>query len=210
MSAAMSTNPSKPWSKRDDERLRAMLRGGFSREWIAKTLGRSKDGVKRRMSVIGMADRADQNLSYGDPVEVPSWVPKHLHDEYDAVAFEEGEEAAARWARAEIGLKYEVVQIYRKPAPQPVTHVHDPSHREILKRVCWLHGVDAADVLGRTKVASVTLARQHFAWLLRRHTKLTSMAVGQILGRDHSTILHSEARIDREIKARRKLWEAKP
>jgi hypothetical protein len=208
MPAAVATSR-RSWGKEDDLRLTAMFRVRLSRAWMAKSLSRPIGEIDKRLSYLGLIERDEPKSAYNWRAQIPRWVPERLHEEYDAVAFEEGEEAAARWARGELGLNFRAVIPFRSPAPVKMpSHIVNPTVRCMMHRVCWLHGVDAADVMGHSRIPMLVLARQHFVWLLRRQTPLSLIAIGKIIGRDHTTIMHAINKIDAEIRRRREARKA--
>lgn len=79
-------------------RAREMERQGVSRSKIAATLGFTRAWVTK---VLGARLVDSHYAAVIKTITVPAWVPRRLRDEYLAVAHNEDEFAAARWARAE-------------------------------------------------------------------------------------------------------------
>lgn len=52
-------------------------------------------------------------------------------------------------------------------------------------------GIPVSSVLGRSRTAPVSRARQMAAWLARECTVASLPAIGRALNRDHTSILHS-------------------
>jgi len=73
----------------------------------------------------------------------------------------------------------------------------DPNR--IIEAVCAAWRVKEEQLLSKSRKARVARARQVAGYLLRQHTALSFPAIGRILGRDHSTIIHSCELIAREM-----------
>lgn len=73
------------------------------------------------------------------------------------------------------------------------------SMRDVLDAVAAEFDVPAAALRGGRKTQPLAWARQAAMFLARRHTGASSVRIGQLLRRDHSTVLHgvraTEARI---------------
>lgn len=65
-----------------------------------------------------------------------------------------------------------------------------PSWRFILDLVCLKHGMGRKDILGPSHYYEICRVRYEFAWLLKFNMGLSLTRIGQILNRDHTTILH--------------------
>lgn len=52
------------------------------------------------------------------------------------------------------------------------------------------HNVSWQEIIGRCKVKRIIFARQHLYYLAMTSTKLSSIHIGNIVGRCHSTVLH--------------------
>jgi hypothetical protein len=63
--------------------------------------------------------------------------------------------------------------------------------RSIIAAVALKHGLFPADLTGSCKSARYVRARQEAIWSVRQATKLSTPQIGQIFGRDHTTILYS-------------------
>ncbi len=74
--------------------------------------------------------------------------------------------------------------------------VADADAWAIVDQVAGYYGFTRAQLLSRRRTAPVALARQVAMHLLRQEG-LTASRVGQLLHRDHSTVLHGDARIRR-------------
>lgn len=67
----------------------------------------------------------------------------------------------------------------------------DKKIREIEKLVCDLNGEDPKHIKKRSRTRNRVLARQMIFYLLRRHTSLTLLQMGNLYGlQDHSTVTH--------------------
>jgi len=76
--------------------------------------------------------------------------------------------------------------------------VADADAWAIVDRVACYYGFTRAQLLSRRRTAPLALARQVAMHLLRREG-LTASHVGQLLHRDHSTVLHGDARVRRLV-----------
>ena len=70
---------------------------------------------------------------------------------------------------------------------------------DVLAAVAAEFAVPVEAIRGRRKTQQVAWARQAAMWVARRHTAASLPRIGQLLRRDHSTVLHgvraTEARI---------------
>ena len=57
-------------------------------------------------------------------------------------------------------------------------------------------GVTRDAILSRSRDMKTTQARQLVMWLARWHTGMSFPRIGQMLGRDHSTVMHAVGKID--------------
>jgi len=76
--------------------------------------------------------------------------------------------------------------------------VADADAWAIVDQVARYYGFTRAQLLSRRRTAPIALARQVAMHLLRQEG-LTASRVGQILRRDHSTVLHGDARVRRLV-----------
>jgi len=76
--------------------------------------------------------------------------------------------------------------------------VADTDAWAIVDRVAGYYGFTRAQLLARRRTAPIALARQVAMHLLRQEG-LTADRVGHLLRRDHSTVLHGDARIRRLV-----------
>jgi len=75
-------------------------------------------------------------------------------------------------------------------------HPHGRARVEdVLDAVCAYYGLPRATLLGKGRALTVAQARQVAMYLLREDAGLTSIQVGQEIGRDYSTVLHGHARV---------------
>ena len=77
---------------------------------------------------------------------------------------------------------------------------------EITDATTFLFGVDRRDLLGRTRTARCVEARQALAWALRQN-QWTFDAIGDYLGKDHTTIMHGLRAIERKARRSPRLAE---
>jgi chromosomal replication initiation ATPase DnaA len=68
--------------------------------------------------------------------------------------------------------------------------------RSLAEVVSTVSGLPVADILGPRHTASEAKARQIVTWLSRRYTKSSTTTIATHTGRkDHTTVLHSAARV---------------
>lgn len=77
-----------------------------------------------------------------------------------------------------------------------------PPVTSTIRQICRDYHVTPEEVLSRSRYAQVTEARQAVMYALTIELGLSSVRIGQILKRDHSTVLHG-VRIHRERKEAR-------
>ena len=76
---------------------------------------------------------------------------------------------------------------------------------EIIETVCKHFNVTVADVNSRSRKREFVMARQVSMYLAQKHTKIPAIRIGKMVGgRDHSTVIHSCAQIERKLKVDRK------
>jgi len=83
----------------------------------------------------------------------------------------------------------------------PPAQRFDAEGRRISQRIIELtaeaSGVLVKDMLGPRQFAPLVRARWTAAWLIKKHcAHITDSAIGRILKRDHSTILHALAKVN--------------
>jgi hypothetical protein len=91
------------WTPEETARLVALRSEGLCNAAVAAQLGRSVGAIKVRVAKLAIPKRAWTRRQLPPPpsVEVPAWVPPALRADYIEAAHQEGEEAAAAWARRE-------------------------------------------------------------------------------------------------------------
>ena len=65
----------------------------------------------------------------------------------------------------------------------------------ILNMVCTYYGIATDNVKSRCRLRQLVDARQLYARLARLYTPSTWRAIGSVINRDHSTIIHSYNKI---------------
>jgi chromosomal replication initiator protein len=68
----------------------------------------------------------------------------------------------------------------------------------LLARVCEHFEITMTELLSKDRHAHIADARHVAAWLLRE-TGLSYPSIGKVLERDHTTIMHSVRKVEREI-----------
>lgn len=80
------------------------------------------------------------------------------------------------------------------------------SYRRILSVVSRSFRVKTSDLCGKSRKKQIALARHVAAYLLRRELNLPLQQIGKILGgKDHTTIMHAEEKIDRAFSTNQQL-----
>lgn len=70
-----------------------------------------------------------------------------------------------------------------------IDRIDDAIARAVVAATARKHLVDADDVIGRSRIHHIVLARAEAAWRMWRETKMTLQEIGDVLGgRDHSTV----------------------
>ena len=77
------------------------------------------------------------------------------------------------------------------PPPCPMNMMAPPAWKFLRSYVAAKHGVTAGEIASPTHRYAVVRARNELAHLMDTHTEMSSKKIGLLLGRDHSTILHS-------------------
>lgn len=70
----------------------------------------------------------------------------------------------------------------------------------VLKLVSAEYDVSIGDLRGKDRHRTIAEARQLACWLLRQTRRFSFPEIGIILSRDHSTVMHSVARIEERLK----------
>ena len=72
---------------------------------------------------------------------------------------------------------------------------------EILEKVCDFYKVSQLNVSGKSRKRDYVQVRQVSMYLAQKYTKMPASRIGQLIGgRDHSTVLHSCATIEKRLK----------
>lgn len=77
----------------------------------------------------------------------------------------------------------------------------DLTTRVVIKKVADYFGVEVGDILGKKRLQELVHPRQIVMYLLREKLDLSYPQIGEALGgKDHTTIMHGVAKIERNIK----------
>jgi chromosomal replication initiator protein len=68
---------------------------------------------------------------------------------------------------------------------------------KIIQGVAEQYGIRAEDILGKAQTKECTLPRQLAMFLIREHLKIPYIKIGDLFGRDHSTVMSSIKRIQK-------------
>ena len=71
----------------------------------------------------------------------------------------------------------------------------------IIRTVADRYGVQAADLTGKRKTRDIALPRQVAMYICREITDMSTTAIGQAFGRDHTTVMHGCDKIAEAIQA---------
>ena len=70
-----------------------------------------------------------------------------------------------------------------------------PTEQAVLQAVCQRFGLTTQDILGDQRSREVLMARQIAMYLLRERAQLPLQQIGQMFGKNHSTVLHAYNRV---------------
>lgn len=70
-----------------------------------------------------------------------------------------------------------------------------PFEQAVLQAVCQRFGLTTQDILGDQRSREVLMARQIAMYLLREKARLPLQQIGQMFGKNHSTVLHAYNRV---------------
>jgi chromosomal replication initiator protein len=76
---------------------------------------------------------------------------------------------------------------------------HSPDIDRIVTFVCKTYGIAEPELLSKSRGQQVVLARNTAFYLARKHTRLPLTAIGDRLGRKHSTVLKGIINVEREL-----------
>lgn len=62
---------------------------------------------------------------------------------------------------------------------------------KIIEAVCYHFGLTIKEVQGRCRVKEYVYARHIIFYLIRKNTKMSLKPAGELLNRDHTTVIHS-------------------
>jgi chromosomal replication initiator protein len=74
-----------------------------------------------------------------------------------------------------------------------------PDMERIVSFVCRSYGVEEGELKSKSRAQQTVLARNTAFYLCRKHTQLSLAAIGERLGRKHSTVLKGIINVEREI-----------
>ena len=89
-------------------------------------------------------------------------------------------------------LAWQVLENYAVQVPMPGVE-------RIVAFVCKTYGIDERELRSKSRSQQTVLARNTAFYLCRRHTDLSLAAIGDRLGRKHSTVLKGIIHVEREI-----------
>jgi chromosomal replication initiator protein len=65
------------------------------------------------------------------------------------------------------------------------------SPAEIIEAVCRYYQLTKSDIIGSSRVKAVAMARQIAMYLCREMTDLSLPKIGELFGRDHTTVMYA-------------------
>ena len=71
---------------------------------------------------------------------------------------------------------------------------------KIIQTVCKIWNVSLGDVCGRSRKRDVVYTRMTIAYFLRQYTKLSTTEIGNLINRNHATIIHYLKAYDSEFR----------
>lgn len=75
-----------------------------------------------------------------------------------------------------------------------------PTPKKIIEEVTTLFNISHKDLVGPRRTKGLVLPRQICMYLLRNTSQLSLMGIGEILSRDHTTVMHGIERIEKGIR----------
>lgn len=102
-------------------------------------------------------------------------------------------------------VKAKVVPLYAPAVEITVSDAVRPTLKIINTKVAWFYDVDPLDFFSMRRDANYVRARQIAAYLACKLTKKSLPDIGRSMDRDHSTILHSRRKIEKELKTNSRL-----
>ncbi|MBR3554572.1 MAG: chromosomal replication initiator protein DnaA [Oscillospiraceae bacterium] len=78
----------------------------------------------------------------------------------------------------------------------------------IIGKVADFYGISSEEVIGKGKTKDVANARQISTYLIRKLTGQTLEQIGEVMGRDHTTVLHSIRKVEENLQNDPKLVDA--
>lgn len=91
-----------------------------------------------------------------------------------------------------LDLAWEVLDNYTQTDPKP-------DFDQIIDFVCRTYGLTREQLRSKSRKQQVVLARNTAFFLARTHTELSLAAIGERLGRRHSTVIKGITKVEREI-----------
>lgn len=82
----------------------------------------------------------------------------------------------------------------------PLNMLAPCSMRFLVTYAALASGVSVADIFGTKRFKDITAARHRAIGLVYQHTQASLSATGRLFGRDHSTVLHALAKIEKRYK----------
>ena len=71
--------------------------------------------------------------------------------------------------------------------------------KRILKSVSEVMNIPESDIKGKVKTKEIVLARQLYCYTSLKKTHKSLMEIGELVNRNHATVIHSQKKISYEI-----------
>jgi chromosomal replication initiator protein len=82
----------------------------------------------------------------------------------------------------------------------------DISPTDIIEHVARYFEISLDDIYGTSRAAAIAQARQIAMYLCRELTSLSLPKIGQLIGRDHTTVMYANTKITELMKERRSIY----
>lgn len=188
--------------KVDHEEALSLLRDGVPPKEVAAAYGSG-------LSVIYWLQK---KAEIEQPIEVPRWVPKEYVEDYQIIAEEDGEEAAAAYVRRKKRgnvqkldeVKHEVqiaapdLRITREAylAAMAELKPSEQSVRSAIRITAAVTGKTIQQIASPERTYDITRARHIAVYIAARSTDLSNAQIGRHFGdRDHTSLIHAKKRV---------------
>lgn len=99
-----------------------------------------------------------------------------------------------------VATKADMEEVLQKEGNQPPVLDSKLTPERIIEAVCEYFTIDEKDLTGRKRNKEIVEPRQICIYLMWSQLAIPLMAIGQIFGRDHTTIIHARDKIMEQVK----------